>query len=47
MQWARSDDREATRRDRAADRDGDHELDAYNARLAAYAKRDASDASQK
>jgi len=46
MQWARSDDREATRRDRAADRDGDHELDAYNARLAAYAKRDASDASQ-
>jgi len=46
MQWARSDDREATRRDRAADRDGDLELDAYNARLAAYAKRDATDASQ-
>ena len=45
MQWARSDDREATRRDRAADRDGDLELDAYNARLAAYAKRDANDAS--
>jgi len=43
MQWARSDDRESKRRDRAADRDGDHELDAYNARLAAYAKRDARD----
>jgi putative copper resistance protein D len=46
MQWARSDDREATRRDRAADRDGGLELDAYNARLASYAKRDATDASQ-
>ena len=43
MQWARSDDREATRRDRAADRDGDAELDAYNERLAAYARRDARD----
>ncbi|MCX8526753.1 MAG: bifunctional copper resistance protein CopD/cytochrome c oxidase assembly protein, partial [Candidatus Nanopelagicales bacterium] len=47
MQWARSDDREATRRDRAADRDGYHELDAYNERLAAYAKRDSREQAQK
>jgi putative copper resistance protein D len=33
VQWIRSDVREARRRDRAADRDGDAELDAYNARL--------------
>jgi putative copper resistance protein D len=32
--WARSDDREAKRRDRAADRDGEAELAAYNAMLA-------------
>ena len=37
--WARSDEREARRRDRAADRDGDAELEAYNARLAALARR--------
>ncbi len=34
VQWARSDEREARRRDRLADRDGDAELRAYNARLA-------------
>jgi putative copper resistance protein D len=33
VQWIRSDAREARRRDRAADRDGDVELEAYNARL--------------
>ncbi len=33
VQWIRSDVREARRRDRAADRDGDAELAAYNARL--------------
>jgi putative copper resistance protein D len=32
-QWFRSDQREARRIDRAADRDGDAELEAYNARL--------------
>ncbi len=34
LQWARSDDREARRRDRRADRDGDAELRDYNERLA-------------
>jgi len=33
-QWMRSDEREARRRDRQADRDGDAELTAYNERLA-------------
>jgi putative copper resistance protein D len=33
VQWIRADAREARRRDRAADRDGDAELEAYNARL--------------
>ena len=33
-QWARSDDREAKRRDRKADREGDTEMDDYNAYLA-------------
>ncbi|WP_294179477.1 cytochrome c oxidase assembly protein [uncultured Schumannella sp.] len=41
IMWARSDDREATRRDRAADRDGDAELAAYNAALAERASRSA------
>lgn len=39
IEWARSDEREARRRDRAADRDGDAELAAYNAALAAAARR--------
>ncbi|MEJ5913295.1 cytochrome c oxidase assembly protein [Pseudokineococcus sp. 1T1Z-3] len=34
VQWARSDEREQRRTDRAADRDGDAELTAYNAMLA-------------
>jgi len=38
--WARSDEREARRRDRAADRDGEAELAAYNAALAERARRD-------
>jgi cytochrome c oxidase assembly factor CtaG/putative copper export protein len=37
--WARSDDRETRRHDRQADRDGDAELAAYNARLARLAER--------
>jgi cytochrome c oxidase assembly factor CtaG len=36
--WSRSDDREAKRHDRKADRDGDAELEAYNAMLAGRAK---------
>lgn len=43
VQWSRSDDREAKRRDRRVDRDGDAELDSYNAHLAALARRDARD----
>lgn len=38
VQWIRSDAREARRRDRAADRDGDAELEAYNARLRAMSE---------
>ena len=37
--WSRSDSREAKRRDRAADRDGDAELEAYNAMLSHRAGR--------
>ena len=33
VQWSRSDEREAKRKDRQAERDGDAELDAYNAYL--------------
>ena len=40
VQWSRSDDREATRTDRQADRDDDAELRAYNERLAALSRRD-------
>ncbi|NUU23303.1 MAG: cytochrome c oxidase assembly protein [Streptomycetaceae bacterium] len=36
-QWSRSEERLARRKDRAADRDGDAELDAYNAYLARLA----------
>ncbi|MEU7645008.1 cytochrome c oxidase assembly protein [Streptomyces huasconensis] len=39
FQWRRSEDREARRKDRAADRDGDQELEAYNAYLASLAAR--------
>lgn len=41
VQWARSDEKESRRRDRHADRTGDAELEAYNARLAAIAEHDA------
>ncbi|MFB7949383.1 cytochrome c oxidase assembly protein [Kitasatospora phosalacinea] len=34
LQWAKSEERQARRRDRAADRDGDAELEAYNQYLA-------------
>jgi cytochrome c oxidase assembly factor CtaG/putative copper export protein len=40
VQWASSDDRDARRYDRAADRDGDAELAAYNEMLARLAERD-------
>ena len=39
LQWSRSDAREAKRQDRAADRDGDAELEAYNAMLREQARR--------
>lgn len=42
VQWQASDKREARRKDRQADRDGDAELVAYNAQLAALAQRDAA-----
>jgi putative copper resistance protein D len=42
VQWSRSDDREARRRDRAADRDGDADLNAYNAMLTRIAEQDAA-----
>ncbi|MEI3845974.1 MULTISPECIES: cytochrome c oxidase assembly protein [unclassified Microbacterium] len=41
IQWSRSDARETKRRDRHADRTGDAELEAYNARLAELAEKDA------
>ncbi|MGI9125121.1 MAG: cytochrome c oxidase assembly protein [Mycobacterium sp.] len=40
IQWQRSDERTATRQDRAADRDHDAEMAAYNAMLAEMARRD-------
>jgi putative copper resistance protein D len=42
VQWSRSDQRTARRLDRAADRDNDAELAAYNAMLAELARRDTS-----
>ncbi|MGV9194087.1 cytochrome c oxidase assembly protein [Microbacterium sp. MC2] len=41
IQWSRSDEKAQRRADRHADRTGDEELEAYNARLAALAERDA------
>ena len=41
LDWLRHDDAEARRHDRQADRDGDADLAAYNARLAAIAQHDA------
>ncbi|MHA0288194.1 cytochrome c oxidase assembly protein [Mycobacterium sp. C3-094] len=43
VQWSRSDDRTARRLDRAADRDEDADLAAYNAMLAELARRDRAD----
>ncbi|GAA1957912.1 cytochrome c oxidase assembly protein [Agromyces allii] len=43
VQWSRSDQKESKRHDRHADRTGDAELEAYNARLAAMAARDRQD----
>ncbi|WP_255946219.1 cytochrome c oxidase assembly protein [Streptomyces odontomachi] len=40
FQWYRSEQRQARRKDRAADRDGDKELEAYNAYLASLSARD-------
>jgi cytochrome c oxidase assembly factor CtaG len=40
LQWSRADEREAKRRDRHADADGDPELEAYNAMLRKLAERD-------
>ncbi|WP_203230675.1 cytochrome c oxidase assembly protein [Agromyces humi] len=42
VQWSRSDEKESRRSDRHADRTGDAELEAYNARLAAIARQDAN-----
>lgn len=42
VQWARSDRRTAKRLDRAADRDDDAELAAYNAMLSRLAQREGS-----
>ncbi|MCB0919043.1 MAG: bifunctional copper resistance protein CopD/cytochrome c oxidase assembly protein [Actinobacteria bacterium] len=47
VQWSRSDDREARRMDRQADRDGDAELEAYNAYLARLSRRDTASASSR
>ena len=41
LMWSRSDARDAKRQDRAAERDGDAELIAYNEMLATRAKRPA------
>lgn len=46
VQWARSDAREARRFDRAEERDGDLELNAYNAMLARAAVQDARQSSR-
>ena len=40
--WSRDDERAARRRDRRVDRDGDVEMDEYNAMLASLAARDAA-----
>ena len=42
IQWARDDTKIARRRDRQVDRVGDHELDAYNERLARLAEADSA-----
>ena len=44
IQWSRTDERAQRRGDRHADRTGDAELEAYNAKLAQLAARDAREA---
>ena len=46
IQWSRSDDKLQRRSDRAADRDGDAELEEYNARLSKLAEQDRRAASR-
>ncbi|HNV13634.1 MAG TPA: cytochrome c oxidase assembly protein [Dermatophilaceae bacterium] len=46
LSWVRSDDAEARRHDRQADRDHDADLTAYNARLASIAEHDAQEAAR-
>lgn len=46
LAWVRSDDAEARRHDRQADRDHDADLTAYNARLASIAEHDAQQAAR-
>ena len=46
LSWVRSDDAEARRHDRKADRDHDADLTAYNARLASIAEHDAQEAAR-
>jgi len=46
VQWARSDERTARRLDRAAERDADADLNAYNAMLAELARRETPGRSQ-
>jgi putative copper resistance protein D len=43
LAWSRDDDRTARRRDRQVDREGDLEMDEYNAMLAGLADRDSAD----
>jgi len=47
VQWSRSDEREAKRRDRAADRDGNKELEEYNAYLQSLQSRTPSSPSSR
>ncbi|GAA1585605.1 cytochrome c oxidase assembly protein [Leucobacter aridicollis] len=46
VQWSRSDTKEQKRKDRAEERSGDSELEAYNAMLAAQAERDTARAAR-
>jgi putative copper resistance protein D len=46
LAWVKSDSAEARRHDRQADRDGDADLAAYNAELAALARQDRREAAQ-
>jgi hypothetical protein len=41
--WAKSDEKDARRRDRRVDKDGDVEMDEYNKMLAKMAEQDTKD----